>query len=87
VDECFGCSNEKTTSGLLIDGPTLLHCQCDPKTGAAKANWPTAVFDISRIYPSQSPFNYKPILTLYSDTIVDNANGKLECYGIKAGAC
>jgi len=46
-DQCISCSNEKTTSGVLISGPTLMHCQCDPKTGAAQANWPTAIFDIS----------------------------------------
>jgi hypothetical protein len=46
-DQCIACSNDKTTSGVLIDGPTLLHCQCDPKTGAAQANWPTAIFDVS----------------------------------------
>ncbi|OIW29394.1 hypothetical protein CONLIGDRAFT_713935 [Coniochaeta ligniaria NRRL 30616] len=66
-DQCIACSNDKTTSGVLINGPTLLHCQCDPKTGAAQVNWPTAIFDIN--------------------TIVDNTNGKLECFGNRAANC
>lgn len=66
-DQCITCSNDATTSGLLISGPTLLHCQCDPHTGAAQVNWPTAIFDIN--------------------TIVDNINGRLECFGNKAASC
>lgn len=51
-DECYGCSNAKTTSGVLIDNPTLIHCQCDPKTGAARDSWPTAIFDMSKSFVS-----------------------------------
>ncbi|KAB5576076.1 hypothetical protein GE09DRAFT_614572 [Coniochaeta sp. 2T2.1] len=45
-DKCVQCSNDPATSGLLTSGPTLLHCKCNPGTGAAQANWPTTTFDI-----------------------------------------
>ncbi|KAK3936618.1 hypothetical protein QBC46DRAFT_321115 [Diplogelasinospora grovesii] len=66
-DQCVDCSNSKTNDGILINAPTLLHCACDPGTGAAQASWPTAIFGIN--------------------TIVDNNNGVLECYGIKGTSC
>lgn len=56
-DQCFACSNDKTSSGFQIDNPTLLHCQCDPGTGAASYNWPTAVFDISTFMHSNTHMN------------------------------
>lgn len=46
-DQCFNCSNDKQTGGILVSGPSLLHCQCNPGTGAARPNWPTAIFDIN----------------------------------------
>jgi hypothetical protein len=58
-------------------------------TGAAQVNWPTAIFDIS-----MSPYIYVPIHTVNctslipkTDTIVDNTNGKLECFGNEATSC
>jgi len=53
ADQCINCSNGVTTSGLIIGDddspPTLLHCQCNPGTGAAQDSWPTAIFDISEL--------------------------------------
>ncbi|KAK3328049.1 hypothetical protein B0T19DRAFT_181582 [Cercophora scortea] len=49
-DQCINCSNAATSDGLILGAsPTLLHCQCNPGTGAAQASWPTAVFDIDTI--------------------------------------
>ncbi|KAK0735363.1 hypothetical protein B0T21DRAFT_411996 [Apiosordaria backusii] len=49
-DQCIECSNGKTTDGLLLgNSPTLLHCKCNPGTGAAQANWPTAIIDLNTI--------------------------------------
>ncbi|KAK0636128.1 hypothetical protein B0T17DRAFT_612904 [Bombardia bombarda] len=49
-DQCINCSNAKPTDGLLLGyTPTLIHCQCNPGTGAAQASWPTTVFDINMI--------------------------------------
>ncbi|KAK6835976.1 hypothetical protein PG987_006471 [Apiospora arundinis] len=42
---CRNCSNGKTTSGLLIDDPAFLHCDCS--AGANDWNWPTAVIDMN----------------------------------------
>lgn len=47
TEQCINCSNDKPTSGILISGPSLLHCQCNPGTGVAMQNWPTAIFDIN----------------------------------------
>jgi hypothetical protein len=67
-DQCIQCTNGKPDNGLIVDaGPSLMYCKCNPGTGAAQANWPTAIFDLN--------------------TIVDNRNGALECYGIKSTGC
>ncbi|AEO63132.1 uncharacterized protein THITE_2043158 [Thermothielavioides terrestris NRRL 8126] len=48
-DQCVQCSNSPQTTGFIVNGgPTLMHCQCNPGTGAAQANWPTAMFDLSQ---------------------------------------
>ncbi|KAL8404306.1 hypothetical protein RB594_009242 [Gaeumannomyces avenae] len=47
--ECFNCSNKPQTGGLATGAPTFLHCQCDPKTGAPRSNWPAAVMDINTV--------------------------------------
>lgn len=41
---CRNCSNGKTSSGLLLDNPAFLHCDCH----AGNNNWPTAVIDMSK---------------------------------------
>ncbi|KAK0720267.1 hypothetical protein B0H67DRAFT_599805 [Lasiosphaeris hirsuta] len=53
-NQCVSCTNEQPKTGFVIGGgggATLLHCLCNPGTGAAQASWPTAYFDLS-----QSPF-------------------------------
>ncbi|KAK8063063.1 hypothetical protein PG997_015160 [Apiospora hydei] len=40
---CRNCSNGKTNSGLFLDDPALLHCDCN----AGGNNWPTAVIDMN----------------------------------------
>ncbi|KAK3326170.1 hypothetical protein B0H66DRAFT_600304 [Apodospora peruviana] len=52
ADQCINCSNSKTEGGFVVGpggGPTLVHCQCNPGTGAAKENWPLAMIDINTI--------------------------------------
>ena len=47
-DQCIECSNGETTEGLLLGGgTTLMHCKCNPGTGAAQSSWPTAFIDLS----------------------------------------
>ncbi|KAL2131847.1 hypothetical protein VTI74DRAFT_4561 [Chaetomium olivicolor] len=49
-DECINCTNGKPENGLAIDGgPSLMYCQCNPGTGAARENWPTAIFDLNTV--------------------------------------
>ncbi|KAK0727527.1 hypothetical protein B0T26DRAFT_747839 [Lasiosphaeria miniovina] len=49
-DQCVECSNSKTLGGILLgDNPSLVHCQCDPGTGASQASWPTAIFDLNTV--------------------------------------
>ncbi|KAK8036123.1 hypothetical protein PG993_008737 [Apiospora rasikravindrae] len=43
---CRNCSNGKTNSGLFLDDPALLHCDCS----AGNNNWPTAVIDMSEYF-------------------------------------
>ena len=51
-DQCINCTNTKPTGGLVVDaGPTVIYCKCNPGTGAAQADWPTAIFDISQWIP------------------------------------
>ncbi|KAK7998901.1 hypothetical protein PG991_014576 [Apiospora marii] len=40
---CRNCSNGKTSSGLFLDDPAFLHCDCH----AGNNVWPTAVIDMS----------------------------------------
>jgi hypothetical protein len=48
-DQCINCTNGKPENGLIVDAPpSLLYCQCNPGTGAARADWPTAIFDLSQ---------------------------------------
>lgn len=71
ANQCYGCTNDinASTGGFVVGrgGETLLRCQCNPGTGAARQNWPVAFFDLN--------------------TIVDNMNGNLECYGTKGTRC
>jgi len=46
---CINCSNAATTSGILEDEPTLLHCQCNPGTGVSQSSWPTAIIDLNTV--------------------------------------
>ncbi|KAK4169042.1 Cyanovirin-N [Cladorrhinum sp. PSN259] len=49
-DECIDCSNDATTDGLLLGGgTTLMHCKCNPGTGAGQASWPTAFIDLNTL--------------------------------------
>ncbi|KAH6626715.1 hypothetical protein B0J18DRAFT_455891 [Chaetomium sp. MPI-SDFR-AT-0129] len=55
LDQCINCTNEEPDTGVIVDGgPSLLYCQCDPGTGAAQANWPTAIFDLNTIVDNQN---------------------------------
>ncbi|KAK3308347.1 uncharacterized protein B0T15DRAFT_524213 [Chaetomium strumarium] len=47
-DQCIQCSNGKDGGFNVDGGPALIHCQCNPGTGAAQVNWPTAFFDTSQ---------------------------------------
>ena len=50
LSQCVGCNNGKPENGLIVDaGPSLMYCNCNPGTGAAEANWPTAIFDLSQL--------------------------------------
>lgn len=52
LDQCIECTNGKPDNGLIVDaGPTLMYCKCNPGTGAAQADWPTAIFDLSQSAP------------------------------------
>ncbi|KAK8124025.1 hypothetical protein PG999_003943 [Apiospora kogelbergensis] len=45
---CRDCSNGKTTSGLFLDDPAFLHCDCS--AGNNSWDWPTAVIDMSKSF-------------------------------------
>ncbi|KAK4223521.1 Cyanovirin-N [Podospora fimiseda] len=50
LDQCIECGNGPTTDGLLVGGgTTLLHCRCNPGTGAGQAGWPTAFIDLNTL--------------------------------------
>jgi hypothetical protein len=57
LDQCIKCTNTKPDGALTIGDPVphLIYCQCNPGGGVAQANWPTAVFDLSRL-PLRSCF-------------------------------
>ncbi|KAK3984774.1 hypothetical protein QBC44DRAFT_252168 [Cladorrhinum sp. PSN332] len=49
-DQCINCSNGPTSEGLIIGGgTTLMHCKCNPGTGAGQASWPTAFIDLNTL--------------------------------------
>ncbi|KXX77624.1 Cyanovirin-N [Madurella mycetomatis] len=48
--QCIQCTNDGQADGFAVGGPTgpsLMHCKCNPGTGAAQANWPTTIFDLN----------------------------------------
>ncbi|KAK4246114.1 Cyanovirin-N [Corynascus novoguineensis] len=54
-DHCIECTNKVPDGGLIIGvEPSLIYCKCDPGTGAAKANWPTAIFDLNTIVDNKN---------------------------------
>ncbi|KAK7959025.1 uncharacterized protein PG986_003879 [Apiospora aurea] len=86
---CRNCSNGKTNSGLFLDDPALLHCDCD----AGNNNWPTAVIDMRAERPQTQQGKTCEIKEVGSgksrhqadesswltDTFVSNSNGRLQC--------
>ncbi|KAK3359478.1 hypothetical protein B0T25DRAFT_514995 [Lasiosphaeria hispida] len=50
-NQCVSCTNEQPKTGFVIGGggATLLHCLCNPGTGAEQASWPTAYFDLNTV--------------------------------------
>jgi hypothetical protein len=61
LSQCVGCTNGKPENGLIVDaGPSLMYCNCNPGTGAAQSNWPTAIFDLS-----QCPSLHSVVMFLY----------------------
>jgi hypothetical protein len=60
-DQCINCTNGKPENGLIVDAPpSLIYCQCNPGTGAARADWPTAIFDLSQC-PSNLSHNRRTL--------------------------
>ncbi|KAK8054469.1 hypothetical protein PG994_009536 [Apiospora phragmitis] len=60
---CRNCSNGKTDSGLLLDDPAFLHCDCS--AGDSNWNWPMAVIDMSESPSLLSPSSSKQLLDKY----------------------
>jgi len=54
--QCINCSNAPTTSGVILNDPTMLHCKCNPGTGAAQANWPTAIIDLNNVVDNDNGY-------------------------------
>ena len=51
-NQCVNCTNKKPSGGFIIGNgntATQMTCQCNPGTGVAQANWPTAVIDLDVI--------------------------------------
>ncbi|AEO56671.1 hypothetical protein MYCTH_2301832 [Thermothelomyces thermophilus ATCC 42464] len=47
-DQCVKCTNSNPGNGLIIgEQPSIIYCKCNPGPGAAQADWPTAIFDLS----------------------------------------
>ncbi|KAL2152291.1 hypothetical protein VTH82DRAFT_5475 [Thermothelomyces myriococcoides] len=49
-DQCVECTNDQLDDGSVIGGqPSFISCKCNPGTGAAQVDWPTAIFDLNTI--------------------------------------